>query len=79
MIRVGDAIDNPVTGPAMTFLLTGRETNGRTTPAHRHARPPRLVRRRRTPPPPTGGAFLGGGLGEITLRILWRGTALRGR
>lgn len=28
MVRVGDVIDNPVTGETMTFLATGRETGG---------------------------------------------------
>ena len=28
MVRSGDSIENPVTGEAMTFLLTGRETAG---------------------------------------------------
>ena len=28
MVRVGDVIENPVTGETMTFLLTGRETAG---------------------------------------------------
>jgi len=28
MVRIGDVIDNPVTGERMTFLLTGRETAG---------------------------------------------------
>ncbi len=67
MIRVGDAIDNPVTGETMTFLLTGRETNGELLRIAMRVRPDGFVAGEHLHPRQEERFWVADG--EITLRI----------
>jgi quercetin dioxygenase-like cupin family protein len=67
MIRVGDAIDNPVTGETMTFLLTGRETNGELLRIAMRVRPDGFVASEHLHPRQEERFWVADG--EITLRI----------
>jgi len=67
MVRVGDVIDNPVTGETMTFLLTGRETAGELLRIDMRVRPHGFVASEHVHPDQEERFQIMSG--EITLRV----------
>src|SRR5690349_21307054 len=67
MARVGDAIENPVTGETMTFVLTGRETAGKLLRIDMRVRPRGFVASEHVHPHQEERFHVTAG--DITLRI----------
>jgi len=68
MVRIGDVIDNPVTGERMTFLLTGRETAGELLSIDMRVRPGGFIPSEHIHPEQEERFLITNG--EIALRIL---------
>src|SRR3954463_16637738 len=67
MVRIGDVIDNPVTGETMTFLLTGSETAGELLRIEMRVRPHGFVASEHIHPDQEERFQIMSG--EITLRV----------